>query len=919
MNYTVFEPLPAFWLEMNSDTPVKFDAKFGAWEKHTKGVGLKLLQKFGFKGRLGLNETGIATAVEATVRTPGVGLGLASNESGGVKEVKKEATNKVKSANTNEQISSLNSWKKKASKDKKKDFEDILSNLLNKTPISEEKSNINIIDMRSEQTRIITDGSDIDQNVNIGTQTKYGEELLYNLDKMHKSIVATQAHHELELENVYDSTIASLELDLLEITKEMQTEADRISHMKIVNDYLMELNENARVLTEPLEEVWSQLLEALDHASDSVNAVDTTEGLVINYAQRFKDDVHNIVSKIASVCVEFPRESTDCQLDRVYVDMFGEFMSSRHLKVYFKSVPVCFYPSLISVIFLPWWSILDKLSAFESLHVDESVEYVLVRLSKSIEIGLQSWVLTNFLPVVKRSLMNDWKVVGCESKLDRLTSIVSFVQNLQLLLDRTNYVEFCVESVFAKLLHHLHNGASSLKEKNSQEQMHLWLKPWIVVFQHNWLVEYNMANTKTPSNKECGSSAAHNMVVGLFPEVRRRLRHLISKRHITREASHIQSLLQPWEGLFDAFSMHQLVLHAVVPRLAQTMRTDFRVNPSAQSLELLWSVVSYANGTVLSPSAIETATATANVVGNVVPIQYIVFILEGELFPQWLHVLIQWIEQQYSCLRSTTNPSSLNTQVVHEMMAWYMGWRNLFQADFLNACEPIMQYFSKGLDCIKMFGSLLMRKKRELQDSLGTESALYAEHAGQLRLGGNAPGTVIDDNSIDQNRSLDSDLVHVSGWTESFPLSSDIKTMSNIHSHSYTRVLRENEVEKSRVSYSGNTVRFAPVAEGLISESHTQTASIKMPAKSMKYIEVVEELVVECNCVFAPHKALMINNKQVYRISKEYEGYLCYVDSNVCYVQKQRKSRRTGESAPDPDTEWNPVSLGELKEILLSL
>lgn len=48
----------------------------GSWEKHTKGIGLKLLKKFGFNGRLGANEDGISTSVEVKVRPNGLGLGF---------------------------------------------------------------------------------------------------------------------------------------------------------------------------------------------------------------------------------------------------------------------------------------------------------------------------------------------------------------------------------------------------------------------------------------------------------------------------------------------------------------------------------------------------------------------------------------------------------------------------------------------------------------------------------------------------------------------------------------------------------------------------------------------------------------------------------------------------------------------------
>ena len=47
----------------------------GQWEKHTKGIGKKLLQKMGFTGRLGAKETGICESVTVKVRPAQLGLG----------------------------------------------------------------------------------------------------------------------------------------------------------------------------------------------------------------------------------------------------------------------------------------------------------------------------------------------------------------------------------------------------------------------------------------------------------------------------------------------------------------------------------------------------------------------------------------------------------------------------------------------------------------------------------------------------------------------------------------------------------------------------------------------------------------------------------------------------------------------------
>jgi ribonuclease HI len=62
----------------NTCTPAT--TTIGSWERHTKGMGLKLLQKHGFNGRLGASESGIATPIKAQMRPPRVGLGCAPGE-----------------------------------------------------------------------------------------------------------------------------------------------------------------------------------------------------------------------------------------------------------------------------------------------------------------------------------------------------------------------------------------------------------------------------------------------------------------------------------------------------------------------------------------------------------------------------------------------------------------------------------------------------------------------------------------------------------------------------------------------------------------------------------------------------------------------------------------------------------------------
>jgi len=58
----------------------KISQGYGAWEKHTKGIGSILLQKYGFNGRLGKAEQGIAEPITTIVRPKNSGLGAAKED-----------------------------------------------------------------------------------------------------------------------------------------------------------------------------------------------------------------------------------------------------------------------------------------------------------------------------------------------------------------------------------------------------------------------------------------------------------------------------------------------------------------------------------------------------------------------------------------------------------------------------------------------------------------------------------------------------------------------------------------------------------------------------------------------------------------------------------------------------------------------
>ncbi len=175
--------------------PVKLDANFGNWEKHTKGIGSKLLAKMGFTGRLGKQSTGVTRQIEVKLRPNGIGLGFGNFKESSTLKINRQIEADRIGISTEEEdkgqteiVSGIprrreESWKKgKKVKPKLVMADDILEEEKDINESETKQQQQLILDMRGPQIRVITDAAELAQPV---TSEIYppalGEELLHNV------------------------------------------------------------------------------------------------------------------------------------------------------------------------------------------------------------------------------------------------------------------------------------------------------------------------------------------------------------------------------------------------------------------------------------------------------------------------------------------------------------------------------------------------------------------------------------------------------------------------------------------------------------------------------------------------------------------------------------------------------------------
>ncbi|KAJ3319406.1 Tuftelin-interacting protein 11 [Boothiomyces sp. JEL0866] len=230
--------------------PVVLDQDFGAFNKHTKGFGLKMLLKQGYVPGQGLGKdgSGIATPIEVNLRPQGAGLGMVEEKS---KTTKKQEEREVKGA------VNLPSWKKAAVRKRKpkyKTAQQIIAEQLESgtVPVTAQPTTTKIRDMTGKEEKIVTDMADLLKEKEDTTERlpelRHNMKLLTDLCQNELLHIARQNRIEIAMQERYNSEIKATK----ELIAEHEQKLARLEKLLDIAEQVKQINAaNSWKLTAP--------------------------------------------------------------------------------------------------------------------------------------------------------------------------------------------------------------------------------------------------------------------------------------------------------------------------------------------------------------------------------------------------------------------------------------------------------------------------------------------------------------------------------------------------------------------------------------------------------------------------------------------------------------------------------------------
>ena len=638
----------------------KFDPNFAKFEKHTKGFGMKMLEKMGFTGRLGKYAQGTSVPVVAAQRKGRGAVGYygkevrhknkqferelwADREHSGSDE--EEAIQKA----TDETIK--HGWKASRRPKKYKKVYKTADELLADQEEDEERYEENdfsasdddtaptrrrraasrgpkqprtlIVDMTGPRQRTIDTRKGLrstQQHQDKVASVSVGKELLFNTELV----------------------VSGLEDDILSLHRNIKTET------RLVDSMTNEIKFLERAVEERIEDL--DVVQAFDQIIDRVaTRVLRTGG----------PDPAITLTALLRVFLKLRRDHPK-EYELFNIDTLARHLVPPLLTKELEATPPLSkgYSRALTKKMEPWKDLLVLTHQRNMTIVQLEMQIrgtgrhnplLTNAIAKQIVVGEAvycSIISDCVMPPLRQAIMSsEWDVKrgskACMKCLAALKRVMHCGEDEDIEPDHLNatkhpkFHSFVVQTVFTRLSREV----EAWEPTKDPTPVHHWLLPWLPLLQSE--------------------------LKSLFPTIRRRVERTLKRWDPSDDSA--LNLLTPWVGVFPDRAMHQLVVRAVAPKLARHVR-QMRIMPQNQDIEPLRQVMKWHK--IVLPSVL-------------------VAILEAELFPEWCSLLFGWVQQ--------IKPTECD-----QLEPWYKGWKSEIPEN-VRKHPRVSQWFNFALHLFKAY------------------------------------------------------------------------------------------------------------------------------------------------------------------------------------------------------------------------
>ena len=710
------------------------DPNIGKWEKHTKGIGMKLLTKMGFSGSGGLGKrnrgkqnqnqnnsvsntnasnnsgagVGISRPLEVVVRPTNLGLGYGNFKEASRLKVNRqleaevrgiplvndddddndndenlEKKNKNKRSKqqplipTTDSLLRNSAWKKnkgnhQKNKNKKETYTFVsYEDIIASSGEKENDNEMEIIDMRGPQP-ITSTASSLTSNVNTGT-------------KSNKVMLGEELLHNVTLlVNTYESRLKMSQQLHISNQQKVKTIQNDVENLK------------ARI---------KESQSRKDRMIEIQKLVDKIESIVLSYdGQKSSSSKpmlleHTLPPLLLQLRSKFtPQEKQQLHLN----DIIIPDLLSPCLAKYIESWKPLEEPHFIVDIIDLWRPLL---SGSNKVHDNSKIlsehEENLESINNSIALHNSNLLIfKNLLIKIRQNILSKWDVFDSQPCLslyqvllaagdtcdntnklseDKDVMMESLITNRSI---KDIITDLITDTILPKVKGALNELSSSFFHSKNLDfcSPQKWLLPWM------------------PYINEASKAHLHNdiqkKVKNLLIRSSGNMNDKLKSGSIDYDKIEIlYHIISPWKNIVSTSVIHTLVSNHIQPALIHAL-SSLEINPSNQDLRIIHLINKFHQSKLFPPHVLAS-------------------LFEGEFCRNWINVLYNWVNN--SKVNEKTG-DLMYTSVMEEVAQFYLGWKKTVLIDLsLSNDEMIIRYFYEALKIVEM-RMKLVRDKNDNDD-----------------------------------------------------------------------------------------------------------------------------------------------------------------------------------------------------------